>query len=97
MKVGRNEPCPCGSGKKYKHCCYAKDSAMRAATEIEESESDDTVENDASAEDETISEQTKKQRSSFQRNKGKTKFHSDGRGRGSSSQTRAQRGSQRGT
>ncbi len=19
-KVGRNEPCPCGSGKKYKHC-----------------------------------------------------------------------------
>jgi preprotein translocase subunit SecA len=21
QKVGRNEPCPCGSGKKYKHCC----------------------------------------------------------------------------
>ena len=21
MKIGRNEPCPCGSGKKYKHCC----------------------------------------------------------------------------
>ena len=20
-KVGRNEPCPCGSGKKYKYCC----------------------------------------------------------------------------
>lgn len=20
-KVGRNEPCPCGSGRKYKHCC----------------------------------------------------------------------------
>ena len=20
-KVGRNERCPCGSGKKYKHCC----------------------------------------------------------------------------
>jgi preprotein translocase subunit SecA len=20
-RVGRNEPCPCGSGKKYKHCC----------------------------------------------------------------------------
>ncbi|HEV8096738.1 MAG TPA: SEC-C metal-binding domain-containing protein [Burkholderiales bacterium] len=19
-KIGRNEPCPCGSGKKYKHC-----------------------------------------------------------------------------
>ena len=22
-KVGRNEPCPCGNGKKYKHCCGA--------------------------------------------------------------------------
>jgi hypothetical protein len=21
MSIGRNEPCPCGSGKKYKHCC----------------------------------------------------------------------------
>lgn len=21
MKIGRNEPCPCGSGKKYKKCC----------------------------------------------------------------------------
>jgi len=23
-KVGRNEPCPCGSGKKYKKCCLKK-------------------------------------------------------------------------
>lgn len=22
VKVGRNEPCPCGTGRKYKHCCY---------------------------------------------------------------------------
>ncbi|NLA88007.1 MAG: hypothetical protein GX847_12155 [Clostridiales bacterium] len=21
VKIGRNEPCPCGSGKKYKKCC----------------------------------------------------------------------------
>jgi len=21
VKVGRNDPCPCGSGKKYKRCC----------------------------------------------------------------------------
>lgn len=20
-KVGRNKPCPCGSGRKFKHCC----------------------------------------------------------------------------
>lgn len=24
VKVGRNDPCPCGSGKKYKHCCLRK-------------------------------------------------------------------------
>lgn len=24
-KIGRNDPCPCGSGKKYKHCCGGKE------------------------------------------------------------------------
>ena len=24
MKPGRNDPCPCGSGKKYKYCCLSK-------------------------------------------------------------------------
>lgn len=28
---GRNDPCPCGSGKKYKHCCLKKDEAARRA------------------------------------------------------------------
>ena len=23
-RVGRNDPCPCGSGKKYKRCCFPK-------------------------------------------------------------------------
>ena len=27
--VGRNDPCPCGSGKKYKHCCLEKDQAQQ--------------------------------------------------------------------
>lgn len=27
MKIGRNDPCPCGSGKKYKKCCLPKESA----------------------------------------------------------------------
>jgi uncharacterized protein YchJ len=27
MKVGCNEPCPCGNGKRYKKCCLAKDEA----------------------------------------------------------------------
>ena len=29
--VGRNDPCPCGSGQKYKRCCREKDEAERAA------------------------------------------------------------------
>lgn len=32
MKIGRNQPCPCGSGKKYKHCCY--DAAQQQAAEM---------------------------------------------------------------
>lgn len=30
-KVGRNHPCPCGSGKKYKQCCLQADEAARIA------------------------------------------------------------------
>lgn len=26
-KIGRNDRCPCGSGKKYKHCCMGQDEA----------------------------------------------------------------------
>lgn len=29
MKVGRNDPCPCGSGKKYKKCCLAKEEVLQ--------------------------------------------------------------------
>jgi len=28
--VGRNDPCPCGSGRKYKQCCLPKDRAAQA-------------------------------------------------------------------
>ncbi len=30
-KTGRNDPCPCGSGKKYKQCCLARDEAAAAS------------------------------------------------------------------
>ncbi len=35
MEISRNQPCPCGSGKKYKRCCSGKDrmSAARARSE----------------------------------------------------------------
>jgi uncharacterized protein len=29
-KIGRNDPCPCGSGKKYKHCCLKKETAGKS-------------------------------------------------------------------
>lgn len=35
MKTGRNDPCHCGSGKKYKHCCYEKDSVKHEEPVIE--------------------------------------------------------------
>jgi hypothetical protein len=30
--VGRNDPCPCGSGKNYKHCCLRADEARARAS-----------------------------------------------------------------
>lgn len=30
-KIGRNDPCPCGSGKKYKKCCMARERERRRA------------------------------------------------------------------
>jgi predicted O-linked N-acetylglucosamine transferase (SPINDLY family) len=33
-KVGRNDPCPCGSGKKYKQCCQTKIAPAAAATPL---------------------------------------------------------------
>jgi hypothetical protein len=34
-KIGRNEQCPCGSGKKYKHCCLPKEQAGLVRTDPE--------------------------------------------------------------
>ena len=36
MKHGRNEPCHCGSGKKYKHCHYEEDRKAESARLAEE-------------------------------------------------------------
>jgi len=33
-KVGRNDPCPCGSGKKYKNCCLLKSGSEKSLPEI---------------------------------------------------------------
>lgn len=36
MLIGRNDLCPCGSGKKYKKCCMRKDSVIEIARMREE-------------------------------------------------------------
>jgi hypothetical protein len=35
MKTGRNDPCPCGSGLKWKKCCADKEAAAVAARNAE--------------------------------------------------------------
>jgi len=34
-RIGRNEPCGCGSGKKFKDCCYLKESPSKAVSPSE--------------------------------------------------------------
>lgn len=34
MKTGRNEPCPCGSGRKFKKCCLAREAAHLRPLEV---------------------------------------------------------------
>jgi hypothetical protein len=34
-QLGRNDPCHCGSGRKYKQCCLAKDEAAARAARAE--------------------------------------------------------------
>jgi SEC-C motif len=33
-RPGRNQPCHCGSGRKYKHCCLEKDEARAGAARV---------------------------------------------------------------
>ena len=36
-KIGRNAPCPCGSGRKYKHCCWARERAAPPIANVDDS------------------------------------------------------------
>ena len=33
-KIGRNDPCPCGSGKKYKHCHLGKEAPSGSSNPV---------------------------------------------------------------
>jgi hypothetical protein len=49
--LGRNDPCHCGSGRKYKHCCLDKDeAAARAARARAEAEAPAAAVSDEPAE-----------------------------------------------
>ncbi len=43
-EVGRNDPCPCGSGKKYKKCCAQKSLMQRRVFhQIESSQAESSI------------------------------------------------------
>jgi hypothetical protein len=88
MKAGRNDPCPCGSGKKYKHCCYAKDSVKHEEPVIEAPVSEEPEDEE---EAEAIEARRKSQR------KDRSRFEGEVKGGGSGFQPRQTRGSQRGS
>ena len=50
IKIGRNDACPCGSGRKYKHCCYLDDEKnaklLRAAAPARKSDGIEEILND---------------------------------------------------
>lgn len=41
MKIGRNDPCPCGSGKKYKKCCYLQQNYHDTDISLKTTDTDD--------------------------------------------------------
>lgn len=93
MKVGRNDPCPCGSGKKYKFCCYAKDSEKheQAAPEPEESTE---MEEEAKVE---ADHATAAHKHGVEHRNDRSRFQGDVRGGSSTFRPRVNRGAQRGT
>jgi hypothetical protein len=34
MKIGRNDPCPCGSGRKFKLCCLARQDDAQSLPQV---------------------------------------------------------------
>ncbi len=100
MKLGRNDPCHCGSGKKYKYCHYEEDraaeaKALKEAAEARAAEASETEDEDPAdtKHNEAVSRPHKRDGSRFLRD-------SSGGGHGQksvgSTSPRTTRGSQRG-
>lgn len=56
MKLGRNDPCPCGSGKKYKKCCYLREQSPTAENSLKPQNLRDTRKDDFLSTPETLLE-----------------------------------------
>ena len=56
MKPGRNDPCPCGSGKKYKKCCYLKEQSPAAVNSLKPQNLQDSRKDDFLSTPETLLE-----------------------------------------
>jgi len=82
-KIGRNDPCPCGSGKKYKHCCINKNidfSALKrekSARDITMFSEEDDIEEEAVDEEEYEDETTGKSDFRDDGEKGSTDTHKE--------------------
>lgn len=55
--LGRNEPCHCGSGKKYKQCCLSKDEAAERAARAKAAEKAEKAAKDEPAAEATTAKQ----------------------------------------
>ncbi len=93
MKLGRNDPCHCGSGKKYKHCCYALDSVKHEDPIIEAPEQAD----DADSTDEKDSSGGDHHHTPHRHNSGRARFQGGSKSGGASFRPNLNRGGQRGS
>lgn len=104
MKLGRNDPCHCGSGKKYKYCHYEADRAAEAKALKEAAEARAAEARDAA--DDANEDESEQQGRPDDRHHEGSRFFRETRHGGAKSQSsgggaghspRATRGSQRGS
>jgi hypothetical protein len=66
MKTGRNDPCPCGSGKKYKHCCLSVSRAVNdELSDLLSGQEFDSIEEVQAATDTLVAKQNQKAQDDF--------------------------------
>lgn len=66
MKTGRNDPCPCGSGKKYKHCCISVSGALNdELKDLLSGQKFDSIEEVQAAADTLVTKQNQKAQDDF--------------------------------